>query len=61
MSDMIFFNVEDGYAEALLRGLRKGFLTETTYNIIRNTNSLKDLKTVKKLIYLLSYFIFYRF
>lgn len=47
MSDLIFFNVNDGYAEALLRGLRKGFLTETTYNIIRNTNSLKDLKTVK--------------
>jgi hypothetical protein len=47
MSDLIFFNVDDGYAESLLRGLRKGFLTENTYNIIRNTNNLKDLKNVK--------------
>lgn len=47
MSDLIFFNVQDGYSEALLRGLRKGFLTENNYNIIRNTNNLKDLKNVK--------------
>jgi V-type H+-transporting ATPase subunit d len=46
MSDLIFFNADDGYAEAFLRGLRKGFLTESNYNVIRNTHSLKDLKTV---------------
>lgn len=42
----MFFNVSDGYAEAFLRGLRKGFLTEANYNVIRNSHSLKDLKTV---------------
>jgi hypothetical protein len=42
----MFFNASDGYAEAFLRGLRKGFLTETNYNVIRNSHSLKDLKTV---------------
>jgi V-type H+-transporting ATPase subunit d len=46
MSDLIFFNVADGYAEAILRGLRKSFLGETTYSAIRNVNSLKDLKSV---------------
>lgn len=46
MSDMMFFNASDGYAEAFLRGLRKGFLTEANYNVIRNAQSLKDLKTV---------------
>lgn len=46
MTDLIFFNASDGYAEAFLRGLRKGFLTEANYNVIRNTHSLKDLKTV---------------
>jgi len=46
MSDLIFFNVDDGYAEAILRGLRKSFLGEITYANIRNASSLKDLKSV---------------
>jgi hypothetical protein len=46
MADLIFFNVSDGYAEGVLRGLRKGFLGEQTYAAIRNTNNLKDLKAV---------------
>lgn len=46
MSDLIFFNIADGYSEAILRGLRKGFLSESTYAAIRNTNSFKDLKGV---------------
>ena len=46
MSDLIFFNVADGYAEAMLRGFRKTFLGESTYAAIRNSNSLKDLKGV---------------
>lgn len=48
MSDLIFFNVADGYAEAILRGLRKSFLGESTYTAIRNTGSLKDLKGVSE-------------
>lgn len=47
MSDLIFFNASDGYAEALLRGLRKGFLGEQTYAALRGTNNLKDLKAVR--------------
>jgi hypothetical protein len=30
--EMMYFNVDDGYAEALVRSLRKGFLKEETYN-----------------------------
>lgn len=47
MSDLIFFNVQDGYAEAMLRGFRKGFLSETTYAALRNCRDLKELKGVK--------------
>ena len=50
MSDLIFFNVADGYAEAMLRGFRKSFLSESTYAAIRNTSSLKDLKGVKTIL-----------
>ena len=47
MADMIFFNSSDGYSEAFLRGLRKGFLTDQNYSILCSTNNLRDLKTVK--------------
>jgi hypothetical protein len=29
--EMMFFNVDDGYPEAIIRGLRKGFLKDETY------------------------------
>jgi V-type H+-transporting ATPase subunit d len=45
MNDLLFFNVNDGYAEAFLRGLRKGFLADGNYKAISAQNSLKDLKT----------------
>ena len=56
MSDLIFFNVDDGYSEAILRGLRKSFLGEITYANIRNASSLKDLKSVNLFI---KFFRFY--
>ena len=46
VSDLIFFNATDGYAEAILRGFRKGILGEQTYTALRNTTNLKDLKAV---------------
>lgn len=48
-SDLIFFNTADGYAEAILRGFRKGILGENIYTALRNTNNLKDLKSVRKI------------
>lgn len=57
MSDMIFFNSADGYSEAFLRGLRKSILSEQNYNILCNTNNLRDLKTVKKLQTFINVFI----
>jgi V-type H+-transporting ATPase subunit d len=44
--DMASFNVDDGYAEALCRGLRKSFLSEDTYNALKNCNNLSDFKLV---------------
>ncbi len=46
MADLIFFNVEDGFAEAVLRGLRKGFLGDTTYALLKGCKDLKEFKTV---------------
>ena len=46
MSDLIFFNVDDGYSEALLRGFRKSILGEQQYTALRNTSNLKDFKSV---------------
>ena len=46
MTDLIFFNVDDGYSEALLRGFRKSILGEQQYTALRNTTNLKDFKSV---------------
>ena len=46
MSDLVFFNADDGYSEALLRGFRKGILGEQQYTSLRNTTNLKDFKSV---------------
>ena len=46
MSDLVFFNVDDGYSEALLRGFRKSILGEQQYTALRNTTNLKDFKAV---------------
>jgi len=44
-STMCFFNMQDGFAESLLRGLRKGILGEQNYNSLRTCNSIKDVKS----------------
>ena len=46
MADLVFFNVNDGYSEALLRGFRKSILGEQQYTALRNTSNLKDFKSV---------------
>ena len=46
MADLVFFNVNDGYSEALLRGFRKSILGEQQYTALRNTTNLKDFKSV---------------
>ena len=46
MADLVFFNVDDGYTEALLRGFRKSTLGEQQYTALRNTTNLKDFKSV---------------
>ena len=46
MADLVFFNADDGYSEALLRGFRKGILSEHQYTALRNTTNLKDFKAV---------------
>ena len=46
MADLVFFNVDDGYTEALLRGFRKSILGEQQYTALRNTTNLKDFKSV---------------
>lgn len=45
MSEMLFFNVDEGYSESLLRGMRKTFLEEEDYNALKNATNLIDFKT----------------
>ncbi len=40
------FNIDDGYAEALVRSLRKGFLKDETYTALRNCNNQQEFKLV---------------
>jgi len=44
--EMMYFNVDDGYAEALVRSLRKGFLKEETYNQLKACSNLTEFKLV---------------
>lgn len=42
--DLTTFGINDGYSEAILRGLRSSFLSETTYNQLKNCSSFVELK-----------------
>jgi vacuolar-type H+-ATPase subunit C/Vma6 len=44
--EMSFFNVQDGYTEAIVRSLRKGFLSEETYIQLKNCSNLNEFKLV---------------
>lgn len=44
--DMIYFNVDHGYADSLVRQLRIGFLTEAVYTNLKSCNNLSDFKMV---------------
>eukprot|EP00921_Rhytidocystis_pertsovi_P023053 GHVQ01036721.1.p1 GENE.GHVQ01036721.1~~GHVQ01036721.1.p1 ORF type:complete len:397 (+),score=48.91 GHVQ01036721.1:214-1404(+) len=42
---MFWFNIKDGYAEGLCRGLRSGFLTAEDYRRMGMAESLEDLRS----------------
>lgn len=46
--ELCVFAPDDGYAEAILRGLRAGFLTEAHYNQMKNCSTITELKSVIK-------------
>ena len=41
--DMDTFNMQHGYSEALIRGYKSGFLTETDYHHITQCESLEGI------------------
>ena len=43
---MITNNFHDGFSEAVVRGLSKGFLTEETYNQLISCNTLDEFKSI---------------
>ncbi|KAF4753735.1 hypothetical protein FOZ62_028986 [Perkinsus olseni] len=45
MADLVYFNIDDGLGEGLVRGLRSGFLTADDYRRIANGENLEDLRT----------------
>jgi V-type H+-transporting ATPase subunit d len=46
MTDLLLFNVEDGFAESMVRGFRKGFITENQYTLLKGCRDLKEFKNV---------------
>jgi len=44
--EMTAFNVDDGFAESIIRSLRKGFLKEETYNQLKGCSNLNEFKLV---------------
>mmetsp|Transcript_19839 Transcript_19839/g.39688 ORF Transcript_19839/g.39688 Transcript_19839/m.39688 type:complete len:384 (-) Transcript_19839:22-1173(-) len=42
--DLSTFNIHDGYVEALVRGMRSGFLTDLDYHHLTQSESLEDIK-----------------
>lgn len=45
MSELLTFNINEGYTEAVIRGLRKSFLTDDDYNALKSATNLIDFKT----------------
>ena len=50
LGDISTFNMQHGYSEALLRGYRSGFLTETEYHHISQCETLEGCFPVSSLI-----------
>ena len=44
LGDMATFNMQHGYVEAIVRGMRSGFLQDTEYHHITQCDNLDDLK-----------------
>jgi V-type H+-transporting ATPase subunit d len=45
MSELSLFNVQNGFTEALVRGLRSGFLTQEDYRRIGACDTLEDVRS----------------
>ena len=45
--EMATFAIENGYAEAVIRGFRASFFSNAVYEQIKNCQSLDDLVSVK--------------
>lgn len=43
--ELAFFNINDGFSEALVRGLRSGFLTPEDYRRLGSAETLEDVRT----------------
>lgn len=44
--EMTTFAIENGYAEAIIRGFRASFFNEQQYTQIKNCSNLDELKSV---------------
>jgi len=44
--EMMYFNMDDGFPEAIVRSLRKGFLKEDVYTQLKGCSNLNEFKLV---------------
>lgn len=45
-SEMLYANIDDGYPEALVRAMRKGFLLDNHYAQLKQTSNITEFKLV---------------
>merc|ERR1719498_1728521 len=43
--ELSLFNVDNGFTEALVRGLRSGYLSAEDYRRVKNADSLEDVRS----------------
>ncbi|TIB30307.1 hypothetical protein E3P86_03529 [Wallemia ichthyophaga] len=43
-SEMLFFNVQNGYLEGIIRGYKAGLLTQSNYSNLQQCDNLEDLR-----------------
>lgn len=43
-AEMAYANIDDGYAEALCRNLRKGFMDDKDYSALKMTSNIQEFK-----------------
>jgi V-type H+-transporting ATPase subunit d len=59
MYDMVMFNADDGYLEAVIRGLKDGIISSSQYVNLTQCETLDGTLTIRNFLSLLEVIVFY--